>query len=108
MAFVERRKQPRGELPPGAEERRRAPVADGAGSGWRDYPSQQDEGAHTVVGTVKVLERVHSPQLENERDLYVYLPPSYGRSDRRYPVLYMHDGQNLFDQATSFSEEWEV
>ena len=108
MTLVERRKQPRSEPPPGVEERRRAPVDDRGASGWRDYPPREDGGAHTVVGTVKKLERVHSPQLENERDLYVYLPPSYGKSDRRYPVLYMHDGQNLFDRATSFGEEWEV
>ena len=66
------------------------------------------EEGHTVVGTVKVLEGVESPQLGNRRDLIVYLPPSYGRGDRRYPVIYMHDGQNLFDRATSFGEEWEV
>ena len=73
---------------------------------WRDYPSEGE--GHTVVGTVKVLEKLHSPQLDNEREILVYLPPSYARNERRYPVLYMHDGQNLFDKATSFGEEWEV
>ena len=38
----------------------------------------------------------------------VYLPPSYLGSIRRYPVIYMHDGQNLFDAATSFAGEWYV
>ena len=61
-----------------------------------------------MVGTVKVLERMWSPQLENNRPLLVYLPPSYEGSSRRYPVLYMHDGQNLFDRATSFAGEWQV
>jgi predicted alpha/beta superfamily hydrolase len=42
------------------------------------------------------------------RDLLVWLPPSYDRSETRYPVLYMHDGQNLFDAATSFAGEWRV
>ena len=74
---------------------------------WKDYEMVAEEG-HTVVGTVKVLEGVESPQLGNRRDLLVYLPPSYARGDRRYPVIYMHDGQNLFDRATSFGEEWEV
>ena len=78
-----------------------------AGGDWKDYHMIAEEG-HTVVGTVKVLEGVVSPQLGNSRDLLVYLPPSYGRGDRRYPVIYMHDGQNLFDRATSFGEEWEV
>lgn len=39
----------------------------------------------------------------------VYLPPSYDTSDRRYPVLYMQDGQNLFDHATAFNgQDWHV
>ncbi|HEX2090845.1 MAG TPA: alpha/beta hydrolase-fold protein [Longimicrobiaceae bacterium] len=75
---------------------------------WRDYPGEEDGREHTVVGTVKVLEGFHSPQLDNRRDIFAYLPPSYGSGERRYPVIYMHDGQNLFDRATSFGEEWEV
>jgi len=63
---------------------------------------------HTIVGTVQVLRQVASPQLGNQRDILVYLPPSYEQDDRAYPVLYMHDGQNLFDDATSFSCEWGV
>jgi predicted alpha/beta superfamily hydrolase len=43
-----------------------------------------------------------------DRDLTVYLPPSYGSDDRRYPVLYMQDGQNLFDPAASFAGSWRV
>ncbi|HEY0155235.1 MAG TPA: alpha/beta hydrolase-fold protein [Longimicrobium sp.] len=76
---------------------------------WQSYPSQDDGAEHTVVGTVKKLEALYSPQLDNRRDVLVYLPPSYGTDvERRYPVLYMHDGQNLFDRATSFGAEWEV
>lgn len=63
---------------------------------------------HTVVGTLVVIPQVASPQLGNRRDLLVYLPPSYGCDERRYPVLYMHDGQNLFDEALSFAGEWQV
>ena len=40
------------------------------------------------------------------RDIYVYLPPGYARSRKRYPVLYMQDGQNIFDDALSFVGEW--
>ncbi len=57
---------------------------------------------------LEVLEAVHSPQLDNQRDVLVYLPPSYRGSRRSYPVIYMHDGQNLFDPATSFAGEWGV
>jgi predicted alpha/beta superfamily hydrolase len=49
--------------------------------------------------------------LRNQRDLVVYLPPGYQEQpDRRFPVLYMHDGQNLFDGATSFvqGQDWHV
>ena len=80
------------------------PLPEGA---WKDYHMVAEEG-HTVVGTVKVLEGVEGAELGNARDLLVYLPPSYAHGDRRYPVIYMHDGQNLFDRATSFGEEWEV
>jgi alpha-glucosidase len=38
----------------------------------------------------------------------LYLPPDYATSTKRYPVLYMQDGQNLFDNVTSFSGEWQV
>ena len=76
---------------------------------WNDYPAQDDGAEHTVVGTVKRLEALHSPQLGNQREVLVYLPPSYSTdTERRYPVVYMHDGQNLFDRATSFGAEWEV
>jgi predicted alpha/beta superfamily hydrolase len=46
--------------------------------------------------------------VEGTRDVIVYLPPDYNAaSDRRYPVLYLHDGQNLFDAATAFAgNEW--
>ena len=75
---------------------------------WQDYPAAQNPTREGVVGSIKCLEKVHSPQLNNERDLLVYLPPTYGTGDRRYPVIYMHDGQNLFDPATSFAGEWAV
>jgi len=60
------------------------------------------------VIALEVLEGVHSPELANQRDVLVYLPPSYRRSERLYPVLYMQDGQNLFDPSTSFAGEWGV
>jgi isoamylase len=63
---------------------------------------------HTITGTVQVLEQIQSPTLQGARDILVYLPPDYHHSDAYYPVLYMHDGQNLFDEATSFSCEWQV
>ncbi len=46
--------------------------------------------------------------LNRERTVRLYLPPGYATSTKRYPVLYMHDGQNLFDAATSYAGEWGV
>src|ERR1044071_9478675 len=49
--------------------------------------------------------------LSNARDVLVYLPPGYSaEATRRYPVLYMHDGQNLFDGATAYvpGQYWRV
>jgi predicted alpha/beta superfamily hydrolase len=44
-----------------------------------------------------------------KRDIIVWLPPDYANNpERRYPVLYMHDGQNLMDATTAFSGEWGV
>ena len=48
------------------------------------------------------------PQLNRTRTIRICLPPGYDTSQASYPVLYMHDGQNLFDQATAFAGEWEV
>jgi predicted alpha/beta superfamily hydrolase len=64
----------------------------------------------TALPNVQVLaERLPMPGLQRERSIRLYLPPSYAKQpDRRYPVIYMHDAQNLFDDATSFVGEWGV
>jgi len=48
------------------------------------------------------------PQLNRTRRVWIYLPPGYRHSQKKYPVLYMHDGQNVFDDLTSFAGEWGV
>jgi predicted alpha/beta superfamily hydrolase len=55
---------------------------------------------------LETLRDFYSPQLHNRRDILVRLPPSYGRSSRRFAVLYFQDGQNLFDSATSYAGDW--
>ncbi len=63
----------------------------------------------TATENVKLLkEDFYMPQLNRNRRIWVYLPPGYESSDRRYPVIYLHDGQNTFDAARSFSGEWKV
>src|SRR5215831_10270041 len=65
---------------------------------------------HTLTGNIQHHQSFRSKILGNRRDVLVYLPPGYRRlSGRRYPVLYLHDGQNVFDTATSFAGvEWGV
>jgi predicted alpha/beta superfamily hydrolase len=76
---------------------------------WIPYSQYRDGSSRSVVGTVVALQGLRSPELEIDRDILVYLPPSYADSHQRYPVIYMHDAQNLFDPHTSFvGVEWQV
>ena len=65
---------------------------------------------HTLAGNIQHHAEFSSRILNNQRDIWVYLPPGYRRATRqRYPVFYLHDGQNLFDAATAFGgTEWNV
>jgi len=65
---------------------------------------------HTLTGNIHRHARFESRILKNRRDVLVYLPRGYRRSIvKRYPVLYLQDGQNLFDAATAFAGvEWGV
>lgn len=74
---------------------------------WADQSGSG--GNSTAADNVHILsEDFYMPQLDRNRRIWIYLPPDYEQSTRNYPVLYMHDGQNLFDQQTSFSGEWEI
>lgn len=63
---------------------------------------------HTLTGETRLHTGFRSRILDNERSIIVYLPPGYSAEiEMRYPVLYMQDGQNLFDKATAFGGvEW--
>jgi alpha-glucosidase len=52
--------------------------------------------------------KLEIPGLARQRQVRIYVPPGYASSGKRYPVLYMHDAQNLFDDASSFVGEWKV
>jgi len=62
---------------------------------------------HTFSKNVSVF-TINSPELETDKKIWVYLPSDYKENEERYPVIYMHDGQNLFDTASSFSGEWRI
>ena len=75
---------------------------------WQD-PKKTRVIAHTARPGVSVLrEDFPIPELGRTRRVWVYLPPGYESSTDRYPVLYMHDGQNVFDDATAFAGEWGI
>jgi len=65
---------------------------------------------HSLTGEFQYHRELSSQFLDHRRDVIVYLPPGYhSEVERRYPVLYLHDGQNLFDRATAFAgQEWGV
>lgn len=63
----------------------------------------------SAADNVFIIEHVFTiPKLNRSRQIRVYLPPNYESSEQSFPVLYMHDGQNLFDDATSYAGEWGV
>ncbi len=74
---------------------------------WVDQ-GKAEPGKSTASGNIRMHLGFHSTLLNNDRTLAVYLPPGYDQNpDQRYPVLYLQDGQNLFDTATSFAGvEW--
>lgn len=51
---------------------------------------------------------IEAPQLQTSKKIWVYLPKNYLTSQKKYPVIYMHDAQNLFDAKTSFAGEWNI
>lgn len=63
----------------------------------------------TVTPQVHVLDdNFFIPQLNAYRRIWILLPADYETSQKRYPVVYMHDGQNVFDATSSFAGEWGV
>lgn len=60
-------------------------------------------GRRRVTGDLRVWAGVELPGLDRRSDIYVWLPPGYRRRRKRYPVIYLHDGGNLFDPVTSFA-----
>ena len=70
--------------------------------------AQQDRQSTASDHVFVVTDTMYMPQLNRTRGIWIYLPPDYDSEDKSYPVLYMHDGQNLFEDTTSFMGEWGV
>ncbi len=77
-------------------------------AGWKDdFPDKPKP--ITASPQVAILDSAfYMPQLNRTRRIWVYLPKSYATSKTRFPVLYMHDGQNLFSDHTAFAGEWGI
>lgn len=76
--------------------------------GWRDQ-----HPLSTASPQVRLLDKAfYFPHLDTHKCIWIYLPPDYHSTTKNYPVLYMHDGQQLFDEATAMGKkgpvEWRV
>lgn len=70
--------------------------------------SQEKETTATTNVSILKKEFLISDLNAISHKIWVYLPPNYHNSSKKYPVIYMHDAQNLFDDKTSFIGEWHV
>lgn len=76
--------------------------------GWKDdFPDKPKP--NTATAQVKIIDTAFAiPQLNRKRRIWAYLPKSYATGTKRYPVIYMQDGQNLFNEQTAPFGEWGV
>jgi predicted alpha/beta superfamily hydrolase len=73
---------------------------------WRNSNERVINGQ--ITGTVEYHKNISAEGLL-PRDLIVWLPEGYAKGTETYPVLYMHDGQNIIDPViSSFGVDWEV
>ena len=75
---------------------------------WKDDFASASK-MHTTSKQVHVMDTAFFiPQLNRARRIWIYLPEGYEKNKKEYPVLYMHDGQNIFDEYTAGFGEWGV
>ena len=81
---------------------------------YADIPAwKTDQAAKAVApsltGNIQTLKAFVNPQFKRVDDIAIYFPPSYQKNSKKlYPVLYVLDGQNVFDAATAYSSEWQL
>lgn len=67
------------------------------------------ETSSTENNSIKVINDFKSPELNNSKTIRIYLPEGYDSSNKSYPVIYMPDGQNLFDASTAtYGKTWGI
>lgn len=74
--------------------------------GWENNTPK----THTAAENVKVVkEDFYIPQLNRSRKISIYLPKDYyTNTQQHYKVMYMQDGQNIFDEYYAFGKEWKI
>jgi len=78
-------------------------------AGWKDLDSDLVAMGSTASERVQIWkEDLMMGSLGRTRRIWIYLPQGYEEGIQRYPVLYLHDGQNVFDAETSYAGEWGV
>jgi len=78
-------------------------------AGWKDDAPEKPKPNTASANVLVVDTAFYMPQLNRHRRIWVYLPPSYKQTkNKNYPVLYMQDGQNLFNEQTAFAGEWGI
>jgi predicted alpha/beta superfamily hydrolase len=76
--------------------------------GWKRVENIKPR-KHTASANVRIItDSFYMPQLKRKRKIWIYLPANYTTSKNRFPVLYMQDGQNLFDELTAPYGEWGI
>jgi predicted alpha/beta superfamily hydrolase len=77
-------------------------------AGWKDdFPEKPK--MNTATAQVKIIDTAFNmPELNRKRRIWAYLPKGYETSKKSYPVIYMHDGQNLFNEQTAPFGEWGI
>jgi len=78
-------------------------------AGWDDLINGTTIHSTALPNVSLMADSFYMPQLDRYRKIWIYLPDDYSTATSKYyPVIYMQDGQNLFDDSTAFAGEWQV
>jgi predicted alpha/beta superfamily hydrolase len=72
------------------------------------FTHSQDNSKQSTASKQVSTFTIDAPQLHTSKKIWMYLPKNYATSTKKYPVIYMHDAQNLFDTKTAYAGEWNV
>jgi predicted alpha/beta superfamily hydrolase len=79
------------------------------GRTFAQQPNPKEDQAKLSTASKQVTTFIiEAPQLQTTKKIWIYLPKKYDSTKNKYPVIYMHDAQNLFDAKTSYVGEWNV